>query len=36
MMWLKANMCVNKMDFKSKGGTTYDKLAPNDVDGDGL
>ena len=28
MMWLKADMCVNKMDFKSKGGTTYDNLAP--------
>ena len=28
MMWLKVNMCVKKWIFKSKGGTTYDNLAP--------
>ena len=29
MTRLKANMYVNKIDiFKSKGGTTYDNLAP--------
>ena len=28
MTWLKADMHVNKIDFKSKGGTTYDNLTP--------
>ena len=27
MMWLKANMCVKKMDLKSKDDTTYDNFS---------
>ena len=28
MTWLKTNMQINKVDFKNKGGTTYDNHTP--------
>ena len=28
MTWLKANMQINKVDFKNTGSTTYDNYTP--------